>query len=373
MKPRELAYCGIFGAAALLLPVIFHALQLGHVFMPMYLPLVTLPFFVSARPAALTALLIPVLSGAVTGMPPFYPPVAPVMSLELALMAAMIGTLRKALPRMPVWIVLAVTLVAGRIFNAALFYAAAAVLDLPASFVAGISLLSGWPGIVLMMIVVPAIWRLRSQQAPPTADDPRTQFFDAIAPVWDDWHNLPQVIGRLLEFLDRFGLRPDETVLDLGCGTGNLTLALLERLGSEGRVVAADISSAMLELARGKTADNRVSWLRASAETLPLAAQSCDRAICFSAWPHFRDPSTVLSGFRRILRPGGHVHILHFISREEVNRIHSSDSAPSVHGDLLPPVAEVANLFTDAGFEVVETADDDTLYLLTARLPENKP
>ena len=79
MKPRERAYCGLFGAAALLLPVLFHVLHVGHVFMPMYLPLVALAFFVRPGAAAVTALLVPLLSGAVTGMPPFMPPVAPVM------------------------------------------------------------------------------------------------------------------------------------------------------------------------------------------------------------------------------------------------------------------------------------------------------
>jgi len=68
---RDLARCGLFGAAALLLPVLFHLLHLGHVFMPMYLPLVALAFFASPTPAAVTALLTPLLSGAVTGMPPF--------------------------------------------------------------------------------------------------------------------------------------------------------------------------------------------------------------------------------------------------------------------------------------------------------------
>ena len=161
MKPRELAYCGLFGAAALLLPVLFHVLHVGHVFMPMYLPLVALAFFARPGAAALTALLVPLLSGAVTGMPPFVPPVAPVMAAELALMAALIGTLRAAFPRLPVWVVLAISLVAGSVVNAGLLYGAARVMNLPAGFVAGLSLLSGWPGLMLMMAVIPQIVRLK--------------------------------------------------------------------------------------------------------------------------------------------------------------------------------------------------------------------
>lgn len=157
IQPREYAFCGLFGAAAILLPVIFHLLRVGHVFMPMYLPLVTLAFFVRPAAAALTALLVPILSGTATGMPPFMPPIAPVMALELALIALLIGALQRTAPRLPVWCLLALALAAGRLAHASLLYAAARAFDLPADFVAGISLLSGWPGLLLMLTIIPGL------------------------------------------------------------------------------------------------------------------------------------------------------------------------------------------------------------------------
>lgn len=167
MHPREYAFCGLFGAAALLLPAVFHLLHLGHVFMPMYLPLVALAFFVRTGAAALTALLVPLLSGVATGMPPFMPPVAPVMALELAIIALMTGALRRAAPRrVPVWCLLALALAVGRLVNASLLYAASCVLDLPAGFVAGISLLSGWPGLLLMLAVIPGLVRAAGHTYP---------------------------------------------------------------------------------------------------------------------------------------------------------------------------------------------------------------
>ena len=165
MKNREFAYCGLFGAAALLLPVLFHLIHLGHIFMPMYLPLVALAFFVRPSMAALTALVVPLLSGAVTGMPPFYPPVAPVMAAELALMAMIIGSLRFLFPRASVLIILIPVLVIGRVVSAGLMYLAARLMELPAKFIAGISFLSGWPGIILMIVTIPAIVRLSNSHA----------------------------------------------------------------------------------------------------------------------------------------------------------------------------------------------------------------
>ena len=160
MKHREFAYCGLFGAAALLLPVLFHLIHIGHIFMPMYLPLVTLAFFVRPGPAALTALVVPLLSGAATGMPPLYPPVALVMALELALMTGLIGTVRLLFPRVKTLMLLIPVLAIGRVAGAALYFLLAGVMGLPAKFVAGISLLSGWPGLVIMIIAIPAIVRL---------------------------------------------------------------------------------------------------------------------------------------------------------------------------------------------------------------------
>lgn len=197
-------------------------------------------------------------------------------------------------------------------------------------------------------------------------EDPRVPFFDRLAETWDEQHDLRKVAGPLGAVIDTFGLQANETVLDVGCGTGNLTAALLPRLGADGRVVAIDISSAMLERARQKVDDSRVTWLLAAADALPLAAETCNRIICFSAWPHFVDPAAVLKTFHRVLQSGGHVHVLHLISRSKVNQIHH-EAHPTVRGDQLAPVVETAALFAREGFEVLNAEEDASRYLLSAR------
>lgn len=159
-KPRDIAYCAIFGAAAMLLPVIFHMFHIGSLFMPMYLPLVALAFFVGPFPAAITALLLPLISGATTGMPPFYPPVAFIMSVELSVMCAMIGLLRMLFVKSNELVILIPVLIIGRFIGVGLLYMMALFMKLPAKFVAGASFISGWPGIILMIVAIPAIVRL---------------------------------------------------------------------------------------------------------------------------------------------------------------------------------------------------------------------
>jgi len=160
LSPRELALSGLFGAAALVLPFLFHLVHLGSLFMPMYLPLVTLAFLVRPAPAAVTAFVAPLLSAALTGMPPFYPPVAAFMALELAAMAALLSWLRRRRPNTGVLLILVPVLLMGRVLSVGLVYALSRMMTLPAPFLAGVSFLSGWPGIVLMLVVVPVLVRV---------------------------------------------------------------------------------------------------------------------------------------------------------------------------------------------------------------------
>ena len=164
-SPRELAYAGLFGAAALLLPMLFHLIQLGSLFLPMYLPLMTLAFLVRPLPAALAAVITPLLSAAVTGMPPFYPPIALFMAIELGAMTALLAWVHVRWPRMNEWLLLACTLALGRAIHLGLVYGFAQVLALPAGLLAGASLLASWPGMLLMLATVPPIVRILQRQA----------------------------------------------------------------------------------------------------------------------------------------------------------------------------------------------------------------
>jgi hypothetical protein len=161
LSSRDMAFCGLFGAAALLLPILFHAIHLGRVFLPMYLPLMVLAFSVRPLPAAVTAFITPLVSGAVTGMPPFFPPVALFMALELAMVSGLIAAVHRRWPRLNEWVVLVPALLFGRAAYIGLVYFFSLFISLPAVFMASLSFASGWPGMVLMVAVVPPVVRAK--------------------------------------------------------------------------------------------------------------------------------------------------------------------------------------------------------------------
>lgn len=200
-------------------------------------------------------------------------------------------------------------------------------------------------------------------------DAGRSTFFDQIAEKWDSWEDLSSLKQRLASGLEEFAVRSNEIVLDIGCGTGNLTQVLLTRLSSEGRIIAVDISPGMIAQAQQKIADLRVKWYIANARDLPISDESCDRVFCYSVWPHFDHQEKVVEEFRRVLRPGGFLHIWHLLAREKINAIHAS-AGEAVRRDVLPPAEEIVDRLGNSGFRVTTSVDDQDRYLVTAARTE---
>jgi trans-aconitate 2-methyltransferase len=99
-------------------------------------------------------------------------------------------------------------------------------------------------------------------------------------------------------------LRGDERVLDAGCGTGQVTALLLDRL-PRGRVVALDGSRSMLERARDRLGDDRVEYVEADLEQ-PLPIEGGVNAVLSTATFHWvRDHDALFRHLAAVMRPGG--------------------------------------------------------------------
>ncbi|MEU4423237.1 methyltransferase domain-containing protein [Actinoplanes sp. NPDC024001] len=152
--------------------------------------------------------------------------------------------------------------------------------------------------------------------------------YDPLTRFW----GVPKVHGALL---DRAGLQPGQHVLDIGCGTGNLLLALARRLPGV-RLSGIDPDPAGLRRARRKArrAGAQIDFQQAYAGSLPFPDASVDRVLSSFMLHHLGDEETARAAaeIKRVLRPGGQVHIVDVAGLHSTGRL--ARKHPHLTGDL---------------------------------------
>lgn len=161
-------------------------------------------------------------------------------------------------------------------------------------------------------------------------------------------------------FIHQAHIQPGQRVLDLGCGTGTLTL-LIKQTQPQATVIGLDGDADILAIARHKAhkAGASVDWMQGMAYALPYDVDSYDRAVTSLVLHHLttENKQRTLAELYRVLRPGGEVHVLDF------GRPHSAYGRLLMR--LLRHLEEVADnldgrlpgMFMAAGFvDVEETA-----------------
>lgn len=121
--------------------------------------------------------------------------------------------------------------------------------------------------------------------------------YDDIGRTYDTTRKAdPDITRRIAEHLR---LSAGKRYLDAGCGTGNYTVAL-QNLGA--LMHGVELSNAMLEQARRKS--DRVKWIQANAESLPLADRTFDGAVCTVAIHHMQNPWRAFAEIFRVIDCG---------------------------------------------------------------------
>ena len=158
-------------------------------------------------------------------------------------------------------------------------------------------------------------------------------------------------------------------LLELACGTGVLTRALLESLPPACEIVATDLNEAMVERARAVAGDSprarSVTWRTADMMELPFEPGRFDAAACQFGLMFVPDKARALRETARVLRPGGAFHFATWCALDEnpfaavTHRLIASffPSNPPSFYDVpfsLPDPQVLAALLRDAGFESIE-------------------
>jgi SAM-dependent methyltransferase len=204
--------------------------------------------------------------------------------------------------------------------------------------------------------------------------------WDACAAGWDahtddirSWLRMPTDAMFTMA-----GVATGSCVLDVAAGAGDQTLALAERVGPTGRVLATDLSPAILSFARARAAAaglTNVETRVTNGEALGVEAASFDAAVCRLGLMFFPEPLSGLQEVHRALRPGGGLCTMVFAGPEKNPCLAILMSTALKHSGLPPrdPFApgglmslgqrgRMDKLFIEAGFRDVGTTAVDARF-----------
>jgi SAM-dependent methyltransferase len=151
--------------------------------------------------------------------------------------------------------------------------------------------------------------------------------------------------------LDRLGIGPGWICVDVGAGSGDVSVALAEVVGHTGRVYAVDSDPSARDVVAAAAAEySQVLAVTQAGEDLTLP-EPVDLAFCRFLLLHVVDPSVVLERMAAAVRPGGWV-----VAQEPITSAGRVDDAPLSMPDALHPDvgAVLPALVRDAGLEVVD-------------------
>ena len=108
--------------------------------------------------------------------------------------------------------------------------------------------------------------------------------------------------------VENIAIEPDDTVLDVACGTGVILRAIGEKTKpTPSRLAGCDLNRGMVEVARELTADvpYQCQWYEADVETLPFQSGEFSLCFCQQGLQFFPEKTIALREIARVLRPGG--------------------------------------------------------------------
>jgi ArsR family transcriptional regulator len=189
------------------------------------------------------------------------------------------------------------------------------------------------------------------------------RYFNSVA---EDWNALKKnILGDVdIGALISDYLPKTDTIADLGCGTGDLLIDLMNKTKY---LIGIDNSPKMLEEARKRFKDHpNISFRIGEMEHLPMRDGEADAAVINLVLHHLQTPQSAILEAHRILKPGSMLIISDFEK-------HQNESMRQIYGDrwLGFEEKELENWLTDSGFELKSIEkktlkDKLTLFILTA-------
>jgi len=178
--------------------------------------------------------------------------------------------------------------------------------------------------------------------------------WDASGAGYDAWGATIQSLIRPAaeHMMDSIGLQKGDSVLELACGGGALTLLLAERVGGEGRVLATDLSPGMVALARTNLGEARCSQVEVremDGEVVDVGDRRFDSVVSSLGLMFFPDPESSLRAQMRAVTSAGRVGAI-VISEAAANPFFSVPAQViGARAGIAPPTAGMPGPFSLGG------------------------
>ncbi|MFH8435689.1 class I SAM-dependent methyltransferase [Streptomyces sp. NPDC018007] len=185
-------------------------------------------------------------------------------------------------------------------------------------------------------------------------------FFTPRAAGWDS--RFPDDGPAYAAAVGLLGLRPGDTVLDAGCGTGRALPALRAVVGPRGTVLGADLTPAMLAEAVRAGRGGSGALLRADVARLPLRDGGVDAVFGAGLLSHLARPEADVAELARVVRPGGALALFHPIGRAAL----AARQGRAVTDDDLRAEPRLRVLLAGARWRLESYTDEDDRFLALA-------
>jgi ubiquinone/menaquinone biosynthesis C-methylase UbiE len=179
-----------------------------------------------------------------------------------------------------------------------------------------------------------------------------TSFYDPLL----KWVMREETFKRKL--VQQANIQPKMNVLDLGCGTGTLTL-MLKRAYPEADMTGLDGDPQVLDIAREKSRGTNIQWDEGLASSLPYPDSVFDRVVTSLVIHHLvtEDKRLAFKEIHRVLKPRGELYVLDFgaphssVTRFMTNYMRRLEESADNFDGLIP------RFVTEAGFSEVKEAE----------------
>jgi ubiquinone/menaquinone biosynthesis C-methylase UbiE len=167
------------------------------------------------------------------------------------------------------------------------------------------------------------------------------------------------------------GLKPGDTVAEIGAGKGALALAAAHVVGPTGRVYASELGEAKVaeleKIAAGASLP-QLSVVTGSAASTNLPDACCDAIFLQDVYHHFSEPAAMNASILRALKPGGRLAIVDFTPPPDSPDVEPDMRSKDGSHGVRPKVLE--RELVQAGFtHIAVDAAGNRWFLLVARKP----